>query len=178
MWICLSSIDQKRWNIKHFWYLKFKKHKPKMRQVKWASLRYVSFYLVTWTEFLSFIAANYYLYWHFLLYRRQCHHVYLSFCPESVLPAVCVRALQQESHQSEMGTISSSGWFPTMWSMNLKPAGGLQRKEDKTWIFFSESSQKNWPVTFVIFTWSTPPPCSYGFKNASVVNTQLKPVIS
>lgn len=50
-------------------------------------------------------------------------------CPFTLLcSARCVRTC---AYQSEMVTISSSGWFPTMWSMNFKPTVGLKRKEGK-----------------------------------------------
>lgn len=40
------------------------------------------------------------------------------------LPAVC--ELHADSHQSDIGTIWSSGWFPTMWSMKLRQPEGLK----------------------------------------------------
>lgn len=43
-----------------------------------------------------------------------------------VLPAV--RELRADSHQSDIGTIWSSGWFPTMWSMKLRQPEGLKVK--------------------------------------------------
>lgn len=43
-----------------------------------------------------------------------------------ILPAV--RELRAGSHQSVIDTISSSGWFPTMWSMKLRQPEGLKVK--------------------------------------------------
>lgn len=50
-------------------------------------------------------------------------------CPlDSAVSTVCGRAVKHEAYQSDVGTIWSSGWFPTMWSMKRKPTCGLQRK--------------------------------------------------
>lgn len=78
--------------------------------------------------------------------------VYLSFCPVCALPAACTCAQTRVSYQSEIGTISASGWFPTMWSMKLKPAGGLQRKEEKHVHFSMKVQQLRIPNAYILVT--------------------------
>lgn len=71
--------------------------------------------------------------------QQRCSVYFVPFCPwVTPRPAAGVRARWQQPYQSEIGTIWSSGWFPTMWSMKFKPVGGLRRKgvnrNDYGWI--------------------------------------------
>lgn len=59
---------------------------------------------------------------------------------EPVTTPLCLLALSPAwrtcAHHSEMGTIWSSGWFPTMWSIKFRPTGGLHKQKERSLYWF------------------------------------------